>query len=68
MYRKNVWEKGVFTLSGNSTIYLERTETNQMVVVQRSKLSGQSISCLPSFSNLQGFRPLAVVQRSTSGL
>ena len=40
------------TLSGNSTINLERTETNQMVV-QRSKISGQSISCLPSFSNLQ---------------
>ena len=42
----------MFTLSGSSTINLVRTETNQMVV-QRSKLSGQSISCLPSFSNLQ---------------
>ena len=68
MYGKNVWKKGVFTLSGNSIIYLEQTETNQMVVVQRSNLSGQTISCLPSYSNFQGDRPLAVLQRSARGL
>ena len=39
-------------LSGNGIIYIEHMETNKMVV-QRSKLSRQSISYLPSFSNLQ---------------